>query len=72
MGRHLSKWMVDHGAKNLAFFSRSGATKPDAKALIEKLTNDGVRAVAYACDIGNPEQVKQTMEQCKRVLECIT
>jgi Asp/Glu/hydantoin racemase len=58
--------MVDHGAKNLAFFSRSGATKSDAKALIDKLTSDGIRAVAYACDIGDPAQVERAMEQCKK------
>jgi len=66
LGRHLSKWMVDHGAKNLAFFSRSGATKPDAKAFIDKLNSEGIRAVAYACDIGNAEQVERAMEQCKK------
>lgn len=66
LGRSLSQWMVDHGAKNLAFFSRSGASKPDAQAVLEKLARDGVRAVAYACDIGNPEQVERAVEKCKQ------
>lgn len=66
LGRALSQWMVDHGAKNLAFLSRSGASKQDAKAVLKKLAKDGVRAVAYACDIGNPEQVQQAIEKCKQ------
>jgi hypothetical protein len=60
--------MVNHGARNLAFFSRSGATKPDAKAFLEKLSQDGVKAVAYMCDIGDSDQVERAVEQCKKEL----
>lgn len=65
LGRTLSQWMVDHGARNLAFLSRSGAAKPEAQALLNKLAEEGVQAVAYACDIGNAEQVQTAIAQCQ-------
>ena len=68
VGQSIAQWMVDRGARNLAFFSRSGAAKPDANAFIQKLRRQGVQAVAYVCDIGDVEQVKQVVAQCKNEL----
>lgn len=58
--------MVSHGAKNLAFFSRSGSARPDARALLDGLAKQGIRACAYACDIGNAKQVEQTFKRVKQ------
>jgi KR domain len=66
LGRSLSQWMVDHGARNLVFLSRSGSAKPEARALLDKLATDGVTAIAYACDIGNATQVEEAIESCKK------
>jgi len=65
LGRSLSKWMVDHGAKNLAFFSRSGDKKADAREFLQSLREDGVRAAAYACDIGISADVANAVAQCQ-------
>ncbi|KAH8807730.1 fatty acid synthase [Xylogone sp. PMI_703] len=37
LGRSLSSWMCRRGARNFVFLSRSGATKPEAVALLKEL-----------------------------------
>ncbi|KAI1332741.1 ketoacyl-synt-domain-containing protein [Xylariaceae sp. FL0255] len=34
IGRSLTKWMMEHGARHFAFISRSGASKPEATRVI--------------------------------------
>ena len=66
LGKTFSKWMVGHGAKHIAFLSRSGASKPEAKEILENLTKQGIDARAFKCDIGNPENVKQTVAELQK------
>jgi len=37
LGRSLTKWMVEQGARHFAFISRSGASKPEAARVIENI-----------------------------------
>ncbi|KAI0438133.1 hypothetical protein F4803DRAFT_111938 [Xylaria telfairii] len=37
LGRSLTKWMMDHGARHFAFISRSGASKPEAARVIANI-----------------------------------
>ncbi|KAI0855937.1 hypothetical protein F4860DRAFT_507101 [Xylaria cubensis] len=37
LGRSLTKWMMEHGAKHFAFISRSGASKPEAARVIASI-----------------------------------
>lgn len=55
--------MVSHGAKNLAFISRSGAAKPEAQAILDHLASQGVNARAYTCDIGDSLKTQKTFEK---------
>ncbi|PGH19323.1 hypothetical protein AJ80_04076 [Polytolypa hystricis UAMH7299] len=64
IGRSLAQWMVDNGAKNLVFLSRSGMKRPEARETIDKLVQQGVKAAVYACDVGDAEQVKDAVRQC--------
>lgn len=37
LGRSLTTWMMDHGARHFAFISRSGASKPEAARVIANI-----------------------------------
>jgi acyl transferase domain-containing protein/acyl carrier protein len=54
-GRVLAEWLVDAGARHLVLSSRSGATTPEAEALLERLQARGVTATVLKADIGSPE-----------------
>lgn len=44
LGRSISVWMAEHGAKNLIYLSRSGGTKPEDIALCKDLEVAGCTA----------------------------
>ena len=60
--------MVNHGAKNIIFISRSGGAKEEAQRLIEELKSKGARILAFACDLGDCTAFKLVVEECGRVL----
>ncbi|KAH6899708.1 polyketide synthase [Thelonectria olida] len=62
LGRTLSQWMVRKGAKKLAFLSRSGADKPEAKATIEWLEKRGVEAQVYRGDVSKYADVQACID----------
>ena len=61
IGRFLTKRLAEHGAKHIAFFSRSGDAKPKAKALMHELIDMGINTVSYICDIADPVVFEATM-----------
>ncbi|KOS23077.1 Nonribosomal peptide synthetase 14 [Escovopsis weberi] len=63
LGRTLSQWMVRKGATKLAFLSRSGADKPEAKATIDWLTERGVEACVYRGDVSTYTDVKNCIDK---------
>ena len=65
LGRSLATWMVDHGARHIAFISRSGDQKQEAKDTIEALRGRGAQAQSFACDVSDVEAVKSTLEVIK-------
>ncbi|KAL2069774.1 hypothetical protein VTL71DRAFT_14453 [Oculimacula yallundae] len=65
LGRSISAWMVDQGARNLVFTSRSGAKRPEAQALIRDLTERGAKVEAFACDISNVSDLLEVLEQVR-------
>lgn len=77
LGRSIASWMVDHGARNLVFTSRSGDQQPRAKELVEGLVRRGVKVKAYACDISDREafqavlkEVEESFPPIRGVLTC--
>ena len=60
IGRALAVFMANKGAKNLAFLSRSGDSKPEAKEALQEIRDLGVNAIAYACDVTNIEDLQTT------------
>jgi KR domain-containing protein len=44
LGRAQTLFMAEHGARHIAFISRCGCSRPEAKDSLEKLTAIGVDA----------------------------
>ena len=63
LGRSIAKWMINKGAKNIVFLSRSGAKDEKAQKLIEELVSEGANISAYACDVGDEVQLKLVIQE---------
>ncbi|KAG4034475.1 hypothetical protein MFRU_003g04360 [Monilinia fructicola] len=57
LGRSISRWMANQGAKNLILLSRSGAHSAEAINLIEELESKGVSVQAPACNVADLEDL---------------
>jgi NAD(P)-dependent dehydrogenase (short-subunit alcohol dehydrogenase family) len=63
LGRSIASWMVDYGAKNILFTSRSGTADPKAKALVEELIKRGTRAKVAVCDISEASALQNVLDE---------
>ncbi|EHK97083.1 putative Lovastatin nonaketide synthase [Glarea lozoyensis 74030] len=63
IGKTLAELLVEHGAKNIAFISRSGDSSDASKEYLEKLRGKNVQAKAYACDITKREDLDITLRE---------
>jgi hypothetical protein len=66
LGRSLSGILVEHGARHLAFFSRSGAVSGEQQQVLEGLQQKGVEAKVYTCDICEEPQLAVAILKCKQ------
>lgn len=57
--------MVNQGARNLVFTSRSGAKKPEAKKLLEDLTKRGATVAAFVCDTSEADEFSAVLDKVK-------
>jgi hypothetical protein len=64
LGRSLAKLLVNHGARNLAFISRSGATGEEQIAFLIDIERKGVTAKVYRCDVCDRRQLEETLIKC--------
>lgn len=64
LGRSLSGLLVKHGAKNLAFFSRSGATSEQQQKFLQDLKQESVQARVFKCDITDETQLDSAIQKC--------
>ena len=64
IGRSLAEWMFRKGARKLAFLSRSGAKRAEAKETLEWLRVRGVEANVFAGDVAS----YATVQDCVRCL----
>ena len=62
IGRALSEWVIQRGARDLAFMSRSGASRADARALVDWLTARQIRVRVFQTDVADQDAV----EECVR------
>lgn len=68
LGRSLSNLLVENGARNLCFVSRSGANSEKAKKQIQDLEDQGIHTKAYCCDVANADSLKETLARCSNEL----
>lgn len=62
LGRTLAEWMFRKGARNLAFLSRSGTKRTDAKATVDWLKARNVHVSVFVGDVADPDVVKQCVQ----------
>ncbi|KAI1273287.1 hypothetical protein F5Y07DRAFT_391401 [Xylaria sp. FL0933] len=63
LGRAQALFMAEHGARHIAFISRSGGARQEAKDLLEKLKSLDVDARAYAGDIADRPRLQEILEE---------
>lgn len=59
LGRSLAKWMVNQGARDLIFLSRSGTEKETAAQLVHDLEATGARVLVVRGDVRRFEDVEK-------------
>ncbi|GJC89472.1 reducing polyketide synthase hmp8 [Colletotrichum liriopes] len=64
--------LVDSGARNIAFISRSGTTRPSAKAVVEALSaQPGVNIKVYVADVADKASLDAALARCGDELPAI-
>ncbi|TGO51615.1 hypothetical protein BOTNAR_0350g00100 [Botryotinia narcissicola] len=61
LGRSLTLWMVERGARHLVFLSRSGTDSPLALALVEGLKASGVNVVVLRANVASKPQILEAI-----------
>ncbi|KUI63312.1 Lovastatin diketide synthase LovF [Cytospora mali] len=62
LGRSLTSWMMDHGARRFAFVSRSGDDKPEAARLVKDITDAGALPQIFRGDVANVTDMKSVVQ----------
>lgn len=63
LGRGLAMYLADHGAKHLAFVSRTDDVRPAAQKMLSELKERTVEAEVYVCDVTDAEALRGTVAQ---------
>ncbi|KAI0550654.1 hypothetical protein F4679DRAFT_594564 [Xylaria curta] len=63
LGRAQALFMAEHDARHIAFISRSGSVRQEAKDLLEKLKTLGIDARAYAGDIADKSRLQEILDE---------
>ncbi|KIA75375.1 hypothetical protein HK57_00158 [Aspergillus ustus] len=68
LGRAITRWMVDRGAKHIILLSRSGASSKAAAAMVSNLRTRGVNILVFACDASCESSVATVLDRCTRTM----
>ncbi|KAI0448681.1 lovastatin nonaketide synthase [Xylaria acuta] len=63
LGLHIANWMIEYGAKNLVFLSRSGGSKNQQD--LQRFAERSVRAEAFKCDVNDATSVAKVFDALK-------
>ncbi|KAI2712011.1 hypothetical protein CBS147332_5647 [Penicillium roqueforti] len=66
LGRSLSRWMFDRGARHFTFLGRSGCDKPAARELVSNLEASGAVVKVVRGDIVNASDADAAVAACIR------
>lgn len=68
LGRSLAMEFVASGARHIAFISRSGNNKPEAKNVVDQLTARGANVKVYRSDVADEASFLAAMKRCSEEL----
>ncbi|KAK9238572.1 hypothetical protein V1525DRAFT_387470 [Lipomyces kononenkoae] len=68
IGRAIALYMVEHGARNLIFASRSGAASEKARDCVAQLKARGANVAVFTCDVSESADVDRVLEECARTM----
>ena len=68
IGRAISSWMAQHGARNIILASRSGPKKANITDLVEDLAAVGVNVKVYQCDVAVEADLQLLISDCAKVM----
>lgn len=68
LGRSLARDFVACGARHLAFISRSGDSKAEAKAIVNELLTQGAQVKVFNGDVAGQASFLAAMQQCSQQL----
>lgn len=71
LGRSIARWMMSRGARHLVLLSRSGAHRPNAKALVRELEAKGVCVAMPEVDIADINSLRSTLEKLRTTMPTI-
>ncbi|KAI0508529.1 putative polyketide synthase [Xylaria bambusicola] len=63
LGRSLTTWMLENGCRNFVFLSRSGADKPEAKAVVKRLQQAGAEVHIFCVDASHENDVARVIAE---------
>lgn len=66
LGRTVATWLVEKGARDLVFLSRSGGNSPESRSFLEELRSQSCSVTTITGDVANIEDVQRAVTACKR------
>lgn len=63
LGHSIADWLIEHGARNLVFLSRSGEEKQENASFISRAKARGVNVVSVRGDISRMVDVEEAVSQ---------
>ena len=66
LGKSMTKWLAQQGAKSVALLSRSGPTSATAKILTEEYSGSDINISVLKCDVSDVDQVQKAVEVCSQ------
>jgi len=68
LGLEVARWLVAHGARNLALLGRTGASRPVAQEALVQLRRKGVRVRVIAADAAEPADVRRALDDLETAM----
>ncbi|KAF5490577.1 Highly reducing polyketide synthase FUM1 [Colletotrichum fructicola] len=69
LGKSMSTWLVEHGARHLTIISRSAGVSDESKAAIKEIESLGARVVAVAGGVENMDDVKAAISASSKPIK---
>ena len=71
LGRSITKWLAQQGARSIVLLSRTGPASASAKNLIDEYSSTDVNISILQCDVADENQVRRVIESCSQSMSPI-